>query len=101
LEFTDHHWSRKFCKGESNLIAYDPRGMTWDQYNRLMYELFGSNQLGTVEESNWRQWVDGMNGIGYFVQSGMPDHRPYENWQDWAKAVAGIMSIAPNLGSIY
>ena len=83
------------------MIAYDPRGMSWDKYNKLMEEQFASNQLGHVPEENWRQWVDGMNGIGYFVQSGIPDHRGYENWQDWAQAVAGIMSIAPNLGSIY
>jgi hypothetical protein len=30
----------------------------------------------------------------------MPDHRGYDDWRDWAKAVAGIMSIAPNLGMI-
>ena len=83
------------------MIAYDPRGMTWDQYNKLMEELFASNQLGHVAEENWRTWVDGMNGIGYFVQSGIPDHRPYQNWQDWAMAVAGIMSISPNAGSTY
>ena len=83
------------------MIAYDPRGMTWDQYNRLMEELFASNQLGNVPEENWRQWVDGMNGIGYFVQSGVPDHRGFENWQDWAKAVAGIMSIVPYTGAMY
>ena len=83
------------------MIAYDSRGMTWDQYCRLMFELFGSNQLGTVPEDRWREWVDGLNGIGYFVQSGVPDHRPYDNWQDWAKAVSGIMSIMPTQGSVY
>ena len=77
------------------MIAYDPRDMTWDQYCRLMAELFAGNQLGTVPEENWRDWVDGMNGIGYFVQSGIPDHRPFDTWQDWAKAVAGSMSITP------
>jgi hypothetical protein len=82
------------------MIAYDGRGMTWDQYNKLMEELFASNQLGHVPEKDWRQWVDGINGIGYFVQSGVPDHRGFENWQDWAKATAGIMSIMPNLGTI-
>ena len=79
------------------MITYDPRGMTWDQYCKLMAELFAGNQLGFVGEENWRQWVDGMNGIGYFVQSGNPDHRPFENWQDWAMALAGIMSIQPTL----
>jgi hypothetical protein len=62
-----------------------------------MAELFAGNQLGTVPEENWRDWVDGMNGIGYFVQSGIPDHRPYDQWQDWAKAMAGTMSIQPVL----
>jgi len=79
------------------MITYDPRDMTWDQYCRLMAELFAGNQLGTVPEENWRDWVDGMNGIGYFVQSGVPDHRPYDEWQDWAKAMAGTMSIQPVL----
>ena len=83
------------------MIAYDPRGMTWNQYCKLMEELFASQQLGHVPEEDWRQWVDGLNGIGYFVQSGVPDHRGFENWQDWAKAVAGIMSIVPNLGAMY
>ena len=75
------------------MITYDPRGMNWDQYCALMAELFAGNQLGTVPEERWRDWVDGMNGIGYFVQSGVPDHRRFENWQDWAKEMCGIMSI--------
>lgn len=77
------------------MIAYDPRGMSWDQYCKLMAELFAPQQLGYVAEENWRTWVDGLNGIGYFVESGIPDHRPYSNWQDWAKALSGIMSVVP------
>jgi hypothetical protein len=75
------------------MITYDPRGMTWPQYCKLMAELFAPNQLGYVAEENWRDWVDGMNGIGYFVQSGIPDHRGYENWSDWAAQVCGIMNV--------
>lgn len=76
------------------MIAYDSRDMTWDQYNKLMEELFAANQLGNVPEENWRDWVDGLNGIGYFVQSGVPDHRGFATWQDWAVQMTGIMSIA-------
>ena len=60
-----------------------------------MEELFAPNQLGHVEENKWRDWVDGMNGIGYFVQSGIPDHRGFDKWQDWAQQMIGIMSIQP------
>ena len=74
------------------MITYDPRGMTWDQYCKLMEELFASNQLGHVPEERWRDWVDGMNGIGYFVQSGVPDHRLFDNWQDWAEAVVNAVN---------
>jgi hypothetical protein len=77
------------------VVTYDPRGMNWDQYCKLMEELFASNQLGHVPEERWRDWVDGMNGIGYFVQSGVSDHRLFDNWQDWAKNLMGIMSIQP------
>ena len=75
------------------MITYDPRGMNWAQYCKLMAELFAPNQLGYVEEKDWRDWVDGMNGIGYFVQSGIPDHRGFNTWQEWAETVCGIMSL--------
>lgn len=75
------------------MITYDPRGHTWDSWCALMAELFASNQLGTVPEEHWRDWVAGLNGIGYFVQSGVPDHRMYNSWQDWASALSGIMNI--------
>ena len=75
------------------MITYDPRGMTWDQYCKLMAELFAPNQLGYVTEDNWRSWVSGLNGIGYFVQSGVPDHRGFDTWQQWAQQMCGIMSL--------
>lgn len=75
------------------MIAYDPRGMTWDQYCKLMEELFSAQQLGHAPEDRWREWVDGMVGIGYFNNSGVPDHRGFKSWQDWAKAVCGIMNV--------
>jgi hypothetical protein len=61
-----------------------------------MEELFAAQQLGHVSEDQWRDWVDGMIGIGYFGQSGVPDHRGFSNWQDWAKAMCGIMSLGVN-----
>lgn len=75
------------------MIVYDPRGMSWPQYCKLMAELFAPQQLGVVPEEKWRDWVDGLNGIGYFVQSGIPDHRGYANWEDWATQLCGIMTL--------
>jgi hypothetical protein len=69
--------------------------MSWDQYSKLTAEQFAPNQLGTVPEERWRDWVDGINGIGYFVQSGVPDHRGFHDWRQWAEAMTGIMSITP------
>ena len=75
------------------MVSYDPRGMVWDQWCSLMTELFAANQLGTVPEQNWRDWADGMQGIGFFVNSGVPDQRSYSDWRDWAAAIVGILSI--------
>lgn len=74
-------------------ITYDPRGMDWSQYCKLMAELFAPNDLGYVPEENWRQWVDGMNGIGYFAQSGIPDQRLFATWQEWAEQMVGVMNL--------
>ena len=75
------------------MITYDPRGQTWDSWCALMAELFASNQLGTLPEDRWREWADGMQGIGYFLNSGVPDPRLFNTWQEWAEQMAGIMSI--------
>jgi hypothetical protein len=60
-----------------------------------MAELFASQQLGIVTEDRWREWADGMAGIGYFMNSNVPDTRTFDNWQDWATSLVGIMSIQP------
>ena len=78
------------------MVVYDPRGLTWDQWCARMAELFASNQLGTLPETHWRDWADGMQGIGYFVQSGVPDQRGFAHWYDWAETLCGIMSIQPS-----
>ena len=75
------------------MVTYDPRGMTWDQYCKLMEELFAPQQLGHVPEEEWRTWVDGMNGIGYFVNSAAPDQRQFATWQEWAESMVGIMNL--------
>jgi len=75
------------------VVTYDPRGMEWDTYCKLMEELFAPNQLGHVDEEHWMDWVDGLNGIGYFTQSGIPDARQFSDWRGWAEAMCGIMSI--------
>jgi hypothetical protein len=67
--------------------------MEWPTYCKLMAELFSSNDIGYVEEDRWRDWVDGINGIGYFGQSAIPDQRLYATWQEWADQMVGIMSL--------
>jgi hypothetical protein len=67
--------------------------MVWDDWCARMAELFAAQQLGTVPEENWQDWASGMQGIGYFVNSGVPDPRGFRSWQDWAAQLVGIMSI--------
>jgi len=80
------------------LLTYDPRGQTWDSWCALMAELFAPNQLGTAPEEKWRDWASGMQGIGYFVNSGVPDPRGFKTWQEWASSLCGIMAIEPQQG---
>jgi len=75
------------------MISYPPDNVSWEYWVGSMAELFSANQLGTVPEERWRDWVDGMQGIGYFVQNGIPDHRGYNDWRSWARDTAGIMNV--------
>ena len=75
------------------MVTYDPRGLEWDEYCPLMAELFAAQDFGTVPEERWAEWVDALSGIGYFGNSGVPDSRGFETWQDWAQALVGIMDM--------
>jgi hypothetical protein len=75
------------------MISPDPRGMNWDTYCNLMTELFSTNSIGNVPEDKWKDWVASINGLGYFSSQGIPDSGLYKNWQDWAKAMCGIMNV--------
>ena len=77
------------------MTTFDPRGLSWDMWCELMADLFAAQQLGIVPEDRWREWGDGMAGIGYFMSSGVPDTRTFERWEDWAASLVGIMDIKP------
>lgn len=75
-------------------VVYDPRFHTWDSWASLMCEAYAEQQLMIpASEDQWRDWADGMTAIGYFNNSGVPDSRNFENWQDWAQALVGIVSV--------
>ena len=75
------------------MVVYDPRYMTWDKWCSLMAELFAGQQLGTVPEERWKDWAAGFSSIGLFNSSGVPDHRGFNTWQEWAMRLVGIVSI--------
>lgn len=75
------------------MVTYDPRYMTWSQWCPLMADLFAEQQLGTAPEERWKDWASGLAGIGYFMESGVPDPRGFKTWQEWAAQMVGIMTI--------
>ena len=76
------------------MVTLDPRNLTWDTWCARTAEQFAAQQLGTVPESEWRKWTDGVVGIGYFTRSGVPDSRGFDKWQDWAFALTNAMSTS-------
>ena len=75
------------------MISYPSTNVSWEDWCGSMAELFASNQLGFLPEEKWRDYADGMQGIGYFVQNGIPEHRNYSDWRSWANDLAGIMNV--------
>jgi hypothetical protein len=74
-------------------IAYDPRGMSWDEWCKLTDELFAQQQLGIAPEEQWKDWVNGLAGLANFMDSGVPDSRGFDDWQEWAEQFVGIMNV--------
>jgi hypothetical protein len=65
--------------------------MTWPQYNALLVEQFAKQQLVSVPESKWNEFVDGLVSLGNFAREGVPNSRGFRSWQDWAQQYTGIM----------
>jgi len=79
------------------VIVYDPRDITWERWCAHMAELFAANQLGTLPEAEWETWASAISGIGYFINSGVPDPRGFKTWQEWAVVLTGCMNLGkPN-----
>lgn len=77
------------------MVSYDPRGMTWDQWSKLTAELFARQDLGTMSELRWQEWAAGFSGVGYFLNSGVPDPTGFADWRDWAERLVGILTVEP------
>ena len=73
--------------------SYDPRTLSWDYYNKLMNELFSSNNLSLVEEKNWKDWARRFIGIGNIMSSGVPDPSGFDDWKKWAEHLTGILNL--------
>ena len=74
-------------------VVYDPRYLSWDQWASLMVEAYAGQQLEIPhDETKWREWANGLHGIGLFSSDAVPSASSFQNWQDWAQAVVGAVA---------
>lgn len=72
------------------MLSYDPRGMTWDTWCKLMCELVASQQLTPVPESAWPSWVSSFLTYGNVAQQGVPSAHGFRTWREWAEQLMGL-----------
>jgi len=74
-------------------LVYDPRYHTFDSWASLMCEAYGGQQLEIPQgEATWKNWAVGLKGIDLFVNEAIPSPYIYNDWQEWAEAVYGIVN---------
>lgn len=74
-------------------VIYDPRNHTFDSWASLMVEAYAGQQLQIPsEDMDWKDWAVGLKAIDVFTNEAIPGPYIYENWQDWAQAIVGIVN---------
>ena len=58
-----------------------------------MVEAYAGQQLQIPsEDMDWKDWAVGLKAIDVFTNEAIPGPYIYENWQDWAQAIVGIVN---------
>jgi len=74
-------------------IIYDPRYHTFESWASLMVELYAAQNLSIPTAStNWKDWAAGLKAIDVFTNEGIPDPYQFDDWENWAEALVGIIS---------
>jgi hypothetical protein len=74
--------------------VYDPRYHTFESWACLMVELYAEQQLEIPNaQTDWKAWGDGLLAIGLFGNEAVPIPAQFENWFDWAAALAGTINV--------
>jgi hypothetical protein len=61
-----------------------------------MCESFGAQSLEIPgPTTTWQGWAAGLNGIGLFMNSQVPDPYGYDSWDKWALDLVNNFSARP------
>ena len=74
-------------------VVYDPRYHTFESWACLMVEQFGAQNLEIPTfDTTWQGWAVGLKGIDVFANEAVPDPYQFDDWQDWAQTLVGIIN---------
>ncbi len=75
----------------------DPRYMEFRHWAELMCEQFAGQQIQIPnDDTDWRDWANGLNGIALFNNEGIPDQSVFESWDSWATALVLTLNVRQN-----
>ena len=74
-------------------FVYDPRYHTFNSWASLMCEMYAAQNIQIPEQSlDWKSWGAGLLAIDVFTNEAIPSPYGFEDWQDWAQALVGIVN---------
>lgn len=74
-------------------LVYDPRFHTFESWASLMVEQYAAQQLAIpTEDTDWREWGQGLKAIDVFANEGIPVTEDFEDWFEWAAALLAAVN---------
>lgn len=68
-------------------ILFDPRHQDFVSWASLLCEQYAAQNLMIPnDQTDWKQWAEGLKAIDIFTNEGVPGPAPFAQWQDWASA---------------
>lgn len=74
-------------------ILYDPRYQDFVSWASLLCEQYAAqNLIIPNDQTDWKQWAEGLKAIDIFTNEGVPGPAPFAQWQDWALAFVNAVN---------
>ena len=81
-------------------IPFNPRSMSWDEWNGGLIHYFGEEPIPFTTEEDWATLANSLILLPTFATYGAPEINQFSDWREWASAFVEAVNGPTSQGHI-